>query len=342
MDLADRKVFERSLHHAVESHTGTALDAALAELGWPDALAHDTPDAVSILFELQGGALASSSALDHVLAGSMGLDVAGGAAFVLPPPGEWRPPGGLDGENLVVRGLGTRSLLDGVSAVVVARAADTEVAFCLPVADLALRPVRGMDPDLGLIEVHGTVPRGERPPEVASPTWSSAVAQAQLALGYELVGAGRAMLELARQHALERVQFGQAIARFQAVRHRLAETLVAIESAAAVLEAAWEDGSPVTAAVAKALAGRGARTASRHCQQVLAGIGFTTEHQFHRYAATRPGARRAVRRLARVDARAGGRRARRGTPAGLRTAVGASGARRAASVTTARRRGRCG
>ncbi|MGA2932392.1 MAG: acyl-CoA dehydrogenase family protein, partial [Acidimicrobiales bacterium] len=41
---------------------------------------------------------------------------------------------------------------------------------------------------------------------------------------------------------------------------------------------------PTTASVAKALAGRGARTAARHCQQVLAGIGFTTEHEFHLYA----------------------------------------------------------
>jgi alkylation response protein AidB-like acyl-CoA dehydrogenase len=35
--------------------------------------------------------------------------------------------------------------------------------------------------------------------------------------------------------------------------------------------------------MAKATAGRGARVAARHCQQVLAGIGFTTEHPFHRY-----------------------------------------------------------
>ena len=38
-----------------------------------------------------------------------------------------------------------------------------------------------------------------------------------------------------------------------------------------------------TAAMAKAIAGRSARTAARHCQQVLAGIGFTTEHALHRY-----------------------------------------------------------
>jgi alkylation response protein AidB-like acyl-CoA dehydrogenase len=73
------------------------------------------------------------------------------------------------------------------------------------------------------------------------------------------------------------------ISSFQAVRHRLAETLVAIETAEAVIDAAWLDGSPGTAAMAKATAGREARTAACHCQQVLAGIGFTTEHPFHLY-----------------------------------------------------------
>ena len=140
MDLGEREVFERGLRHAVESHRGAALDDALAELGWPDALAHDTPEAVSILFEMQGGALATSSALHHVLACSMGLDVGGGAGFVLPAPGQWCPPGELDGANLVVRGLGTRTLADGETAIVVTRAANTEVAFCVPAADLALAP----------------------------------------------------------------------------------------------------------------------------------------------------------------------------------------------------------
>ena len=41
--------------------------------------------------------------------------------------------------------------------------------------------------------------------------------------------------------------------------------------------------SPDTAALAKAAAGRTARTVAAHCQQVLAGIGFTTEHPFHRF-----------------------------------------------------------
>ena len=91
------------------------------------------------------------------------------------------------------------------------------------------------------------------------------------------------MLELAREHALARVQFGRPIASFQAVRHRLAESLVAVESAAGLLAAAWEDPSPAVAAMAKGLAGRSARTVARHAQQVLAGIGFTIEHPLHEY-----------------------------------------------------------
>jgi alkylation response protein AidB-like acyl-CoA dehydrogenase len=137
--------------------------------------------------------------------------------------------------------------------------------------------VNGLDPDLGLVEVSGDLQ------SVPSSAWSDAVAAGQLALAHELVGASRTMLQLAREHAVERVQFGRPIAAFQAVRHRLAESLVAVEAADAALHAAWEFGSPGAAAMAKAVAGRSARTVARHCQQVLAGIGFTTEHPFHRY-----------------------------------------------------------
>ena len=85
---------------------------------------------------------------------------------------------------------------------------------------------------------------------------------------------------------LDRIQFDRPIAQFQAVRHRLAESLVAIEAA----DAAARPRRGTTArrsppSVAKAIAGRSARTVARHCQQVLAGIGFTTEHPFHRSSA---------------------------------------------------------
>jgi alkylation response protein AidB-like acyl-CoA dehydrogenase len=70
------------------------------------------------------------------------------------------------------------------------------------------------------------------------------------------------------------------VASFQAVRHRLAETLVTIEGAEAALGAGTDD---FTSLLAKAAAGQAALTAAKHCQQVLGGIGFTAEHELHHH-----------------------------------------------------------
>jgi len=106
------------------------------------------------------------------------------------------------------------------------------------------------------------------------------LAAGRRALGWWLVGTSRAMLTLARRHALDRVQFGRPVASFQAVRHRLAETLVAIEGAEATLGATTDDFGSL---LAKAAAGQAALTAAKHCQQVLGGIGFTAEHELHQH-----------------------------------------------------------
>ena len=277
MDAADLELFERSLRAATERHTGAELDAALAELGWVDALTEDPRAAVSLLFGLQGAATATSSALEHVVSAVLGLDTSG---LVLPAPDSTAPPGTLDGERLTVSGLGTAALATRKRLAVVASSGGGDVAVTVPVDALDVRAIRGVDHWMGLVEVRGIVAIDAAPETVT--TWADAVARAQVAVGHELVGAARTMLAQARGHALDREQFGQPLAMFQAVRHRLADTLIALETADAVLDAAWLDGTPATAAMAKALAGRGARTATRHCQQVLAGIGFTTEHPLHR------------------------------------------------------------
>jgi hypothetical protein len=254
----DRELFERSLRHATSSSSGESLDAALVDLGWHDAHDDDPRTAVSLLFELQGRSGATSSALDVVLGAEPGT------AVVLPPLGEVAAP-----------------VAHGVALAGIERASKALVGGAVvAVADLGLRRVDGLDPSLGLVEVTVT---GPPPAPVTGAPWTDAVARGQLALGHEIVGASRAMLELARLHAIERVQFDRPIAQFQAVRHKLAETLVAIEAADGALVAAWEDGTPTTAAVAKAVAGRSARVAAKHCQQVLAGIGFTMEHAFHHH-----------------------------------------------------------
>jgi Acyl-CoA dehydrogenase, C-terminal domain len=279
MDTDERALFDQTLRQVTTSATGEALDAALDSLGWDEALASDPAIAVSLLFEHQGAANATSSALDRVLAEALGVAGTPAPAVVLPWLGGQGPPGAVAGEALEIRGLGS-SALGRRHAVVVA----TEDALVtVDPSALTLRPVRGLDPELGLVEVTAHAAPAAGRSALDPDAWAGAVAAGQRALAHELVGASRAMLQLARDHAVDRIQFGCPIASFQAVRHRLAEALVAVEAADAAVGAAWLDGSPLAASLAKAIAGRSGHTVARHAQQVLAGVGFTTEHPLHRY-----------------------------------------------------------
>src|SRR4051812_6336330 len=276
MDADVRELFARSIGDATTRLRGAALDDALVDLGWRDALSDDPHDAVAILFERQGADNAASSALSEVVLDALGVDAGAAVLPVLPPIGRWRAPAAAGRDRIRVDGL---ALSAPDRLLVVAQADDKEIGVVVPADSLDVEPVGGIDKALGLLRVTGDVDTANAVPV----DWSAGMSAGQRALAHELVGASRTMLRLACDHALERVQFDRPIAMFQAVRHRLAETLVAIETAEAAIDAAWVDGSPAAASMAKALAGRGARTAARHCQQVLAGIGFTTEHPLHLY-----------------------------------------------------------
>lgn len=203
--------------------------------------------------------------------------------MVLPWIGGAEAPGNLGGDGVDVRGLGSSASPVGPVALVVCRAAEGQVSVAVRSEDLGRRPILGMDPDLGLVEITGAQAAVVSGPTPVVDQWTSSVALGRLALAHELIGASRTMLRLACDHAVERIQFGRPIASFQAVRHRLAEAYVAVETAQAAADGAWEEGSPGAAAAAKAIAGRSAREVARHSQQVLAGIGFTAEHPLHRH-----------------------------------------------------------
>jgi hypothetical protein len=284
VDATELELFRDGIRSATERHSGPALDEALAALGWTEALADDRAHAVAVLFDAQGRANATSSALDQLLTAALGVPDADAAAVVLPPLRATDPPGRVEGAIVAVVGLGTATLGRRERAVVVSSGAGGAECFRVPVSTLKVSPAHGLDPAFGLVEVSAQLD----PSALGAPAgsdWAGALALGQLALGHELVGAGRTMLELARRHALDRIQFGRPIASFQAVRHRLAESLVALDAADALLAAAWDgpEPDPTVAAMAKALAGKSGRTVARHCQQVLAGIGFTTEHDLHRF-----------------------------------------------------------
>ncbi|MFD4762775.1 acyl-CoA dehydrogenase family protein [Streptomyces sp. NPDC058439] len=109
------------------------------------------------------------------------------------------------------------------------------------------------------------------------------------ALAAEQVGAAERCLELTVAYAKDRVQFGRPIGSFQAVKHRLADAYVLVESArSAALGAALAavEGSPElsrSAAVAKSACSEAFSTVAGEMIQLHGGIGITWEHTAHRF-----------------------------------------------------------
>ncbi|MDF1604736.1 acyl-CoA dehydrogenase [Nocardioides sp. YIM 152315] len=105
----------------------------------------------------------------------------------------------------------------------------------------------------------------------------------------EAVGLGRWLLDTAVEHVRTRHQFGRPIGSFQAIHHKVALMLVRLETAtAAAWDAARAAGSTpeqqALAAAQAALAGPPAAVdLAVECVSLLGAIGFTWEHDAHRY-----------------------------------------------------------
>lgn len=108
-----------------------------------------------------------------------------------------------------------------------------------------------------------------------------------LVIAADALGGAQACLDRTVAYAQERVQFGRAIGSFQAVKHRLADMMVAIEqarsavywAACAIDEGSDEAGFAVHAA--KAFACDTYSDAAGEMIQLHGGIGFTWEHDAH-------------------------------------------------------------
>lgn len=102
---------------------------------------------------------------------------------------------------------------------------------------------------------------------------------------HEQVGGAAKMMNAARDYAMTRQAFGQPIAAFQSVKHRIAEDYVLIELARAnALRAAVSHGSPDfarDAAAARLSATEAYDTVSRDSTQVHGGVGVTWEYDMH-------------------------------------------------------------
>lgn len=259
-----------------------ALPGLLVDAGWADFLQDDPLLAVTALFTEHGRLLRSSRALDLVAMHGMGMRADASCAVLLPSLAAGGEPSSRIAEREVhLDGLllaghsGAATLLvpvrDGTGRHRVVRL-DTQT--------VEPAPMPGLDPDLGLSVVEGAAPLPPEPP-VHRP-WEKALALARTAVAAELTGVARGTLDVAVAHVSARTQFGRPLGANQAVKHRLADVLVAVTAAEAVLEALPPVPEEPHGLAAKAVAGRAADLAARQAMQVCGAMGFTDEFALHR------------------------------------------------------------
>ncbi|MHB8680649.1 MAG: acyl-CoA dehydrogenase family protein [Acidimicrobiales bacterium] len=107
------------------------------------------------------------------------------------------------------------------------------------------------------------------------------------ALAAEMVGTSQAIFDIVLAYVQEREQFGVKIGSFQAVKHKLANMYVALESARATAYFAAaaldedDERAAVAVSMAKSSAGDCQKLMAQEGIQCLGGIGYTWEHDMH-------------------------------------------------------------
>ncbi len=209
--------------------------------------------------------------------------------------GRWNVPGPVTesiavapvllGDDERVGALAAGELIATVAAPpLVPRAVDADSAgLVLLAGDGSVRDAQvgvrheSVDPARKLFDVSAT--GDSRPADVARAFEFGALATAA-----QLVGAAQAMLDTSVEYAKQRSQFGTVIGSYQAIKHKLADVLIAVELARPLVYGAalsLADGSDDTArdvSAAKVAAADAALLAARSCLQTHGAIGFTQEH----------------------------------------------------------------
>ncbi|MFB0874885.1 MULTISPECIES: acyl-CoA dehydrogenase family protein [unclassified Sphingobium] len=190
--------------------------------------------------------------------------------------------GRLTGTKVAVPGGGAADV-----AVVLAAAADGPV---LVLADLSGSDTsRNVLPTFDNSRVAADIAFAGTPAELLTTDGVDA-ARAILRLlavitGYEQVGGAEEVFAMARSYALDRKAFGQPLAAFQSIKHRLAENYTQIELARGNVQyAAHHAADPHFAryaAAARLSATEAYDTASRDAMQIFGGLGGTWEADLH-------------------------------------------------------------
>ncbi|QIB42534.1 acyl-CoA dehydrogenase family protein [Streptomyces aureoverticillatus] len=191
--------------------------------------------------------------------------------------------GGRVSATLTLTGTGTNTgplALDADTAGVLLAAGDGEVRLAPGQAGTraSLDPTRR----LGRLLPGGELLASGEPADAAA-RW--ALDWAALATAAQCLGVGYALLDRTVAYVKGRTQFGVPVGSFQAVKHRLADVLVALEFARPLVFGAavsLRDGNRAAArvdlAAAKVTAGDAAHHAARAALQLHGALGYTAEY----------------------------------------------------------------
>ena len=200
--------------------------------------------------------------------------------------GQWTPASAavsFDGSSLTGR---SHYVLDGDCAdrlLVVAACSDDIGVFGVdpsqPGVSRTATPT--MDPTRRLAAVTFDRAHGTRIGGDAQRALDEALRGVCVALSAEQVGAAERILELTVEYTKMRRQFGRPIGSFQALKHRMADLHVLVESARSASYAAAD--GVLEAAVAKAYCSEAFATVAAEAIQLHGGIAITWEHDAHLY-----------------------------------------------------------
>lgn len=138
------------------------------------------------------------------------------------------------------------------------------------------RPLVAMDPTrrLAAVDVTASEPLGPDP---------GLADLAAILVAAEQVGAASRCLDLTVAYTKDRVQFGRPIGSFQALKHRMADMYVVVQSARALVDDAIADPSPTSAALARVTASEAFTAVAAEAVQMHGGIAITWEHDMQLY-----------------------------------------------------------
>jgi alkylation response protein AidB-like acyl-CoA dehydrogenase len=201
----------------------------------------------------------------------------------------------LDGTKEFV--LEARSVDEiAVVARLTASDADDAIAVCvLPAADVTIEPIHAFDATRGLgrVVLDGATVSADRvlgtPGSLTALGVERALHEAAMGVAIESVGTCQSIFDITLDYVKQREQFGVPIGSFQAIKHKFADLLVALERArastyfAALTIAEDDERRAIASSAAKVAAADCERVMSQEGIQLHGGIGYTWEHDMHLY-----------------------------------------------------------